>query len=303
MARALRWVERATAPGARVTDVRGLRRGGNPWLVRVEGSRAVEAAVLRVGAVGGPSVRAGFATEAAALLLAERHAVPAPRLIAADLDGAETGSVALLTTVVPGSSRIPPVPSPERMRALGAAAAALRTVAVEPRPELPVRRWPMDVAADTGFTTARAALDSSPLFAEAAERLARLPVPDGRTVLVHGDLWQGNTMWLGDAFTGFVDWDCAGVGPVGLDLGNLRCDAALLVGQPAAGQVLDGWRAAVGEPPGDVAYWDVMAALSTPVDVAAWLPPIHDEGRTDLTAETVNRRRDAFLRHALDRLT
>jgi aminoglycoside phosphotransferase (APT) family kinase protein len=301
MARALRWAARAVAPDARVTDVQGLREGAGPWLIRFEGSGAVDAAVLRVGDVNSSLVREQLATEVAALLLAERHALATPRLISADLDGEESGLVAALTTVLPGSSRIPRVPSKDRMRALGGAAAALHAVAANPLPELPFRRWPMDVA-NVGFVMGRNEVGSSQLLVEAEERMSRILAPREQTVFVHGDLWQGNTMWIDDSFAGLIDWDCGGVGSAGVDLGNLRCDAAILVGQFAAEQILDGWQETAGRQAEDVAYWDVVAALSTPSNMVKWLPAIHDQGRTDLSAKTVTCRRDTFLRSALDRL-
>jgi hypothetical protein len=42
-----------------------------------------------------------------------------------------------------------------------------------------------------------------------------------------------------------------------------------------------------------------MAALTTPPDMAQWLPVAHDHGRVDLDATTLNNRRDAFLHAAL----
>jgi hypothetical protein len=52
----------------------------------------------------------------------------------------------------------------------------------------------------------------------------------------------------------------------------------------------------------EVAHWDVVAALSTPPDMG-WFPgAIAGQGRPDLTRELLLRRRDAFLRAALDRL-
>jgi aminoglycoside phosphotransferase (APT) family kinase protein len=284
-----------------VTDVQGLREGAGPWLIRFEGSGAVDAAVLRVGDGDSSLVREQLATEVAALLLAERHALATPRLISADLDGEESGLVAALTTVLPGSSLIPRVPSKDRMRALGGAAAALHAVAANPLPELPFRRWPMDVA-NVGFVMGRNEVGSSQLLVEAEERMSRILAPREQTVFVHGDLWQGNTMWIDDSFAGLIDWDCGGVGSAGVDLGNLRCDAAILVGQFAAEQILDGWQETAGRQAEDVAYWDVVAALSTPADMVKWLPAIHDQGRTDLSAKTVTCRRDTFLRSALDRL-
>jgi hypothetical protein len=49
-----------------------------------------------------------------------------------------------------------------------------------------------------------------------------------------------------------------------------------------------------------VAHWDVVAALSTPPDMG-WFPDaIAGQGRPDLGQDLLVRRRDAFLRAALD---
>jgi aminoglycoside phosphotransferase (APT) family kinase protein len=98
-----------------------------------------------------------------------------------------------------------------------------------------------------------------------------------------------------------VDWDAAGVGHPGIDLGTLRLDAAILFGLPAATGILEGWRQATGQADA-VAYWDLVAVLTTPTEMAQWLPVAHDHGRVDLDAATLNHRRDAFLRAALDQL-
>ncbi len=54
----------------------------------------------------------------------------------ADLDGSAAGTVAVLMTVLAGSSKIPRVASAGRLRALGAASGALASVALAPRPGL-----------------------------------------------------------------------------------------------------------------------------------------------------------------------
>jgi Ser/Thr protein kinase RdoA (MazF antagonist) len=121
-------------------------------------------------------------------------------------------------------------------------------------------------------------------------------------VFVHGDLWQGNTLWEGDTLTGVVDWDCAGSGAAGIDLGSLRCDAWMAAGPQAAAAVLAGYEEAAGRPADDVAYWDVAAALCTPPTIGWFTDAIRDQGRTDLDQPTLLARRDAFLRDALHRL-
>ena len=59
------------------------------------------------------------------------------------------------------------------------------------------------------WTSALQALDEHHLTA----------VPDA---LVHGDCWQGNSLWVGDELRGFIDWDAAGTGSPGIDLGTMR---------------------------------------------------------------------------------
>ena len=46
--------------------------------------------------------------------------------------------------------------------------------------------------------------------------------------------------------TGLIDWDNAGPGDPGVDLGSLRCDAAICYGTQAITDVLQGWEHAAG---------------------------------------------------------
>jgi len=292
----LRWAADRVGAGARVVAVEGLRAGAGPWRLRIDhGGKAIEA-VLRVGDTDSRQL---LATEAAALGFAEAHRLAAPRLLAVDLDGAAAEVPVLLMTVLAGSSTIPTIASAARLRGLGAAAATLHAVATAPRPDLPLRVRPL---ADVDFAAARWASGSSPLLEAAEERVNEVPMPHGVTVFVHGDLWQGNTVWTGERCVGMVDWDAAGVGHPGIDLGTLRLDAAILFGLPAATEILEGWRRATDQTADTMAYWDLVAALTTPTEMAQWLPVAHDHGRVDLDAATLSHRRDAFLRAALDQL-
>jgi hypothetical protein len=62
----------------------------------------------------------------------------------------------------------------------------------------------------------------------------------------------------------------------------LRLDAALYHGPGTASQILDAWRQATGREPEHVAYWDVVAALTTVGDMARCLPPLTDHHRPTL---------------------
>jgi aminoglycoside phosphotransferase len=222
----LRWAAQVVGVGASVVDVKELRADAGPWRLRIhQGGTAIQA-VLRVG---DSSSRQQLATEAAALRLAEAHQLAAPRLLAVDLDGAAAGVPVVLMTALAGSSKIPTIASVARLRGLGAAAAALHTVTTAPRPDLPLRVRPL---ADVDFAAERGATGSSPLLEAAEARITQVAAPQGVTVFVHGDLWQGNTLWIGDRCVGMVDWDAAGVGHPGVDLGTLRLDAAIVFGLP-----------------------------------------------------------------------
>jgi aminoglycoside phosphotransferase (APT) family kinase protein len=143
---------------------------------------------------------------------------------------------------------------------------------------------------------------ASDLLRAAEVAVAASRPDDGRLGLVHGDLWHGNTLWDDGRLAAVLDWDCAGVGPAGIDLGSLRCDAAWCHGIDAAGHILRGWEAEAGRPATGVPYWDAVAALASPPDMG-WFPvSMALQGRPDLTREVMLERRDAFLDAALSQL-
>ena len=277
-----------------VTVLRGLRHGGSPWLLRA-GDREV---VLRIAR----AVQAAeTGTEVAAMTHAARMAsaiVPVAELLGYDL-AERTGYGLVLTAYVPGTSVIPPAPDPGRLRALGAAAARISSIELTPTPSLPVRSRPIEAEDFAGLRREQGASD----LLRAAEAAVAAARPDYGTLgLVHGDMWHGNTLWDDGRLTAVLDWDCAGAGPAGIDLGSLRCDAAWCHGVEAAGHILRGWEAEAGRPASDVPYWDAVAALASPPDMG-WFPiSMVAQGRPDLTREVMLERRDAFLGTALSRL-
>jgi hypothetical protein len=161
---------------------------------------------------------------------------------------------------------------------------------------LPVRTRPLS---DLDFAGKRAAGDTTELLQRADEFIAHGPPPAVAEVLVHGDCWQGNTLWHNDHFTGFVDWDAAGVGQPGLDLGSIRFDVALYFGLDGLDAVTEGWAGARGPSIARLEYWDVLAALSSPTDLSTWMATISGPGRPDLDVNIVTARRDNFIRVAL----
>ena len=329
----LSWAAEAVGAGARVVAAKVLHEGRTgPWMLQIDHAGGTSDVVLR-SVVPGWIGEAAIATGAAALLVAEEHGLAAPRLIASDLDGRATGVVATLETALPGSSALPPRVNAERLRGAGAAIAKVHAVSLEPQPDLPLRTRPTqpdDRALEGRWATLyRACADSekgavidalreltgwpaehagrvvsgprsTPLLQLADDRIRGLGRPQGTTVFVHGDIWGGNMMWSGDTCVALIDWKTAGAGDPGVDLGNLRMQLAHQYRLDAAAHVLDGWERESGREATNIAYWDVVAALQTPADMAGW-PGFDDRGEP-VESRVVAGRRDAFLRAALDRL-
>lgn len=181
---------------------------------------------------------------------------------------------------------------------LGAAAAAHHRVPLAPNDELPLRNrhmpW-MDLSTERrqGMAATTALLD------QADELLAELETPETHSVFVHGDLWAGNTLWQDNSYVATIDWEAAGAGSYGVDLGSLRLDAALLHGASAPTDVLAGWVGESRQQPENLAYWDIVAALNTPAEMTDFTPAVHQAGRVDLDGAVLTNRRDQFHAAAL----
>ncbi|WP_152363934.1 phosphotransferase family protein [Microlunatus speluncae] len=272
------------------------------------------------------SIRASMATEVAALAVAENNRLPVPHLIAVDLDGL-CGRIALLTTAVQGS---PTSADDVGVRNLGELLPRIHAITVPSDPNLPGRvraregdnyvafrarqredidRYRTGTRSEQQDLRDRVHDDhpewapqrvrryltvpaTTPLIMRAEQVLSRLPCSTEPAGFVHDDIAPGNVIWTTSRGPVLIDWEGAGSGPAGLDLGNVRFELALRHGAHTADLVLEGWRrngsVAV---PDDLPYWDLSAALNTPVNLASWSSdPIATE------------RRDHYLAHVLNRL-
>jgi aminoglycoside phosphotransferase (APT) family kinase protein len=194
------------------------------------------------------------AREALVLGRLEGTAVPAPRLVAADLDAAECDVPALLITRAPGA------PSPGRPP-MGPLLDVLREIhAVDADGIPPYHRYyePSRLAAPL-WATDRWLWERA--IAVAYEEPPALP-----DRFIHRDFHPGNTLWEGARLTGVVDWTSGSRGPAAVDLGHLRWNLALDYGQRVADAVLPH--------PEHHPYYDIITAL----DVIAELEDLtHEE--------------------------
>jgi aminoglycoside phosphotransferase (APT) family kinase protein len=301
--RLLRWAAEAVH-GTRVLSAedlsRSYHRGSGTYRLRVEGSYGATAAILKVPVPRWIDDRM-VTTNAQALRVAQTHDLAAPRLIAADLDGRASGTVATLETVLSGSTDLPRTVSVARLREAGAAIARAHAVIVDAQPCLPYRPRPCAVD-DRAAERRRGRMPTTPLLREADQRVRSHGVPAAGSVFLHGDVWGGNMLWDGDRCVALIDWKTAGVGDPGVDLGSLRMQMAIQFGEDAPPHVLEGWQRQAGRAATAVPYWDAVPALNTPTVMDGWGVPGFTSDGSPLDAAPVTGRRDAFLRTALDQL-
>lgn len=129
-------------------------------------------------------------TNARALQLAAIHDLAAPRLIAADLDGSASGTVATVETFLSGNGALPPTVSVARLQEFGAAIAKVHTVVLKPADHLPYRPRPCAVD-DRARERRKGWMPTTPLLRRADEQIREYGNPAGESVLLHGDVWGG----------------------------------------------------------------------------------------------------------------
>jgi Ser/Thr protein kinase RdoA (MazF antagonist) len=188
------WALETLAPGGSLVDARGLRDGGAPWLLQVREADGSEAwAVLRVGPSDAPG---DIRTEAAALRFAGANGLAVPMVLGMRDDA---DPPLLLIERVRGSSDIPATRAASRLRTLGAFAA--RMAALVP-PAGFERRTRAISGVDFGMLRRDAA--RRPLL-QRAESVVGSYLPESPDCLVHGDMWQGNSMWIGDQLQSIIE--------------------------------------------------------------------------------------------------
>ena len=293
-AEALAWVERSVGPGARIVRVRRLR---NAWAaamhaVAVEHRGARHQLVLRRWArTDFPPDIGVVENEAAALTLLADSAIAAPRLLAADKDGAEAGVPAVLMTRVPGRNAAAPADPGALLDGLVATLHAVHAVPVAPGTLNYFRPWGLDTV------TSPPAWSTRPDVWKHAIDIAHAPQPAHDRVLLHRDFHPGNVLWQRGRVSGVVDWTHACRGPAAADVAHCRLNLALLADRAAADELARRYG-----PLDDLAWHDVADAVSlggpSPPDDWRWA----DAGRNDITTATMIGALDDFLAAAVSRI-
>ena len=91
-----------------------------------------------------------------------------------------------------------------------------------------------------------------------------------RSVLLHGDFWPGNTLWLDGQLTGIIDWEDAATGDPLADLANTRLELLLAFGFDAMHQFTQRYRALRPIDLTGLPYWDLCASLRSISGMQGW---------------------------------
>ena len=198
----------------------------------------------------------------------------APRLIAY---GEESGHPVILTSALDGEHPDPglaPHTMAEQMAIALAAIHRLDGDGLRPEPQEPPRT-------------------TGPLAESARDAWRRIDVSE--RVLTHFDFWCGNALWRNDDLIGVVDWNGARWAPRGVDVAWCRQDLVLLGSVDAADAFLQVYEQHSGERVADIHAWDVLAAERADPHVESWDVNYCGIGRSDITADVLRTRLDAWV--------
>jgi aminoglycoside phosphotransferase (APT) family kinase protein len=265
---AMRWVSGVMGPGSRVVSARRLRPGGwhvNHALGIVDGHGRSHRLVLRRWARPGwasedPDYTAG--REARVLELLRPTGVPAPVVVATDLEGARCDVPALLLTRLAGH---PPRGAEADAGAFCRQLAETLAGIHDAGRAAGIRLVPYRLYFDRSRAVPARWMRATRVWAQVTAAV-REPPPPAAMTMIHRDYHPENTLWSRGRLTGVVDWTQASWGPPALDLGHMRWNLVADHGQPAADKFLAFYRAVTGTDARDQAYWDLVSLLDLLLD-------------------------------------
>lgn len=188
--------------------------------------------------------------EARNLQLLDRAGLDAPRLVAADPDGAECDVPALLMTRMPGHLDLEPKDLEPWLRHMAELLPPIH--AIEPG-EFRVQPWKIwdDLRQSPvpEWSTRKAE------WARLIE-IVRGPWPDYTARFVHRDFQQYNVLWARGRPTCVVDWINASLGPVELDFDHFRYNLLGDFGFEVAERFRVVYRQVTGEEPDP--FWEAL---------------------------------------------
>lgn len=142
--------------------------------------------------------------------------------------------------------------------------------------------------------------DISPAEARIRDKLDALwPWPCRNTdVLLHGDFWPGNWLWLDGCLTAVIDWEDARLGSPLYDIAVTRLDLLLIFGQEAMDAFTQHSFSQQSLNSNNLAAWDLVSALRPAQAISAWASGWSALGRPDITGTTMRQAHQRFVAQA-----
>ena len=289
----LAWVERTVGSGARVTAGRrmlgGIASSVHRLSVRLPDGTSSQVVLKRFTDPDWGDAQA-IRNEATGLAAAEGSGVPAPRLLGASPDGADTEGVpSLLMTRAPGRVWLTPHDPDVWIRQLATVLPSLHAGAAGA-----TQRPPRDLDALSVPASAR-----RPDVWTAAQSLIASAAPSGDLVFVHGDYQHFNVLWSRGHLSAIVDWSSSRIAPPDIDVGHCRLNLAVLFSVEVAERFRHAYESEAGrrvEP-----WWDVHQLLAYDDSWQAFIP-VQVAGRAPVDVRGMTGRVEELLAMALARL-
>lgn len=132
------------------------------------------------------------------------------------------------------------------------------------------------------------------------------PPQSNPPALLHGDIWSGNLLWLGQRISGVIDWEDAWIGNPLLDVAGARLDLACTFGFGAMDEFTQAYCTRSPVDMSGLAHWDMVAALWFTRflnEEFVKFPEFYKEyGREDITLDSMRAVVKEFSRRAIQNL-
>ena len=293
----------AIAPGGRVVRVRPLRGGisSSVHLVQVETDDGARHGVVvrRYGEYSQRIDPPACAREFKLLTALADTSFPAPRPLLLDAEGGPFGAPTVVMSRLPGRPLLAPRDLDRYLEQMARTLAELHALPIAGLEFLRDQRAMVDRNLASDRDTHGDPLQQAVLDAVLAE-WDNVSQSERRRVLVHGDYWPGNVLFLRGRLVGVVDWEQPRLGDPAKDVATCRGDLCVMFGQDAADAFAARYEAASGQALQNMRFWDLFISTWAVPEMPEWAGAYRILGRKDLTLEVANERIRNFARTALE---
>jgi aminoglycoside phosphotransferase (APT) family kinase protein len=268
----------------------GITSSVHRLTLRLPGGTSMQVVLKRYTNPDWGDVQAIVRNEAAGLAAVEAFSVPAPRLLGASPDGADTEGVpSLLMTRAPGRVWLAPDDLEAWIRELARLLPSIHAVAANAGTRQPEQRDELTVP-----TSAR-----RPDVWTAARRVITTARPSDDAGFVHGDYQHFNVLWSRGRLSALVDWSSSRIAPPDIDVGHCRLNLAVLYSAELAERFRRAYESEAGRRV--EAWWDVHELLAYDDSWQTFIP-VQVAGRAPVDVPGMTARVEDLLARALARL-